>query len=121
MRSIGRAFERGSSSVFSVISPLGGIRPPDRTRRPSALRPSEREQISRGLRTQQSVRMNARRFGPAPSTISREVPGHWGSRALMVWIPHPRVGIEVCHIGDVESTQLEEASMDEGTIIGVDR
>lgn len=39
----------------------------------------------------------------------------------MVWIPHPRAGIEVYHIGDVESTKLEEVSMDEVTIIGVDR
>ena len=38
----------------------------------------------------------------------------------MVWIPHPEDGIEVCHSGDVESTKLEEASMDEVTIIGVD-
>jgi hypothetical protein len=28
MSSIGRRFDRGSSSVFSVISPTGGIRPP---------------------------------------------------------------------------------------------
>src|SRR5882672_8555801 len=30
MSSIGRRFDRESSSVFSVISPTGGIRPPDR-------------------------------------------------------------------------------------------
>lgn len=30
--SIGRRFDRESSSVFSVISPSGGIRPPDRRR-----------------------------------------------------------------------------------------
>jgi len=32
MSSIGRRLERESSSVFSVISPTGGIRPPDRHR-----------------------------------------------------------------------------------------
>ena len=32
MSSIGRRFDRESSSVFSVISPSGGIRPPDRQR-----------------------------------------------------------------------------------------
>jgi hypothetical protein len=32
MSSIGRRFDRESSSVFSVISPTGGIRPPDRHR-----------------------------------------------------------------------------------------
>jgi hypothetical protein len=30
MSSIGRRFDRESSSVFSVLSPTGGIRPPDR-------------------------------------------------------------------------------------------
>ena len=30
MSAIGRRFDRESSSVFSVISPTGGIRPPDR-------------------------------------------------------------------------------------------
>ena len=32
MSSIGRRFDRESSSVFSVISPTGGIRPPARRR-----------------------------------------------------------------------------------------
>ncbi len=49
MSSIGRAFERESSSVFSIISPTGGIRPPDRKRGTVSLRLSEREKISRGL------------------------------------------------------------------------
>jgi len=49
MSSIGRAFERQSSSAFSVISPTGGIRPPDRKRATKALQLSEREEISRGF------------------------------------------------------------------------
>jgi hypothetical protein len=36
MSSIGRRFDRESSSVFSVISPTGGIRPPDRRRAPGS-------------------------------------------------------------------------------------
>ena len=60
MSSIGRAFERQSSSVFSVISPTGGIRPPDRRRETTALRLSEREEISRGLSMEQSLRLIAR-------------------------------------------------------------
>ena len=39
MSSIGRGFERGSSSVFSVLSPTGGIRPADRKRPKKALMP----------------------------------------------------------------------------------
>ena len=49
MSSIGRVFDRQSSSVFSVISPTGGIRPPGRRRGSRALSLSEREEISRGL------------------------------------------------------------------------
>lgn len=73
MRSIGRVFDRQSSSIFSVISPTGGIRPPDRRRGHLALSLSEREEISRGLSTKQSLRTIARQLGRAPSTISREV------------------------------------------------
>ena len=46
MSSIGRRFDRESSSVFSVISPTGGIRPPDRCRAKQALSLSERGDIS---------------------------------------------------------------------------
>ena len=49
MSSIGRVFDRQSSSVFSVISPTGGIRPTDRRRGRFALCLREREEISRGL------------------------------------------------------------------------
>ena len=60
MSSIGRAFCRQSSSVFSVISPTGGIRPPDRNRAKHMLSLSEREEISRGLSTSRSLRSIAR-------------------------------------------------------------
>jgi IS30 family transposase len=73
MSSIGRAFERKSSSVFSVISPTGGIRLPERKRGTVSLRLSEREEISRGLSMNQSLRVIARQLGRAPSTISREI------------------------------------------------
>lgn len=79
MSSIGRAFDRQSSSVFSVISPTGGIRPLDRKRGHFALSLSEREEISRGLSTKQSLRKIARQLGRAPSTISREVRRNGGS------------------------------------------
>ncbi len=32
MSSIGRLFERESSSIYSILQPSGGIRPPNRTR-----------------------------------------------------------------------------------------
>ncbi|AML53823.1 IS30 family transposase [Falsihalocynthiibacter arcticus] len=73
MRSIGRVFDRPSSSVFSVISPTGGIRPPDRKPGTRALSLVEREEISRGLSIKCSLRMIAHQLGRSPSTISREV------------------------------------------------
>ena len=81
MSSIGRRFDRESSSVFSVISPTGGIRPADRTRGSRALSLGEREEISRGLSVKHSLRAIARQLGRAPSTISREVRRNGGPAA----------------------------------------
>src|ERR1700716_287682 len=78
MSSIGRRFDRESSSVFSVISPTGGIRPPVRRRAKEALSLFEREEISRGLSTQCSLRLIARQLGRSASTISREVSRNGG-------------------------------------------
>lgn len=73
MSSIGRVFDRQSSSVFSAISPTGGIRPADKKRGKKALNLTEREEISRGLSVKHSLRTIALKLGRAPSTISREV------------------------------------------------
>ena len=81
MSSIGRVFERESSSVFSVISPTGGIRPPNRKRNKSTLSLTEREEISRGLISKRSLRWIASHLGRAPSTISREVQRNGGREA----------------------------------------
>src|ERR1700726_48128 len=87
MSSIGRRFDRESSSVFSVISPTGGIRPPDRHRAKQALSLSEREEISRWLSMRCSLRSIALHLGRSASTVSREVSRnggagpHRGSRA----------------------------------------
>ena len=78
MSSIGRRFDRESSSVFSVISPTGGIRPPARRRGRETLSLFEREEISRGLSTQCSLRSIARQLGRSASTISREVSRNGG-------------------------------------------
>jgi IS30 family transposase len=78
MSSIGRRFDRASSSVFSVLSPTGGIRPPVRRRALRALSLGEREEISRGLSTGGSLRRIARLLGRSPSTISREVQRNGG-------------------------------------------
>jgi IS30 family transposase len=73
LSSIGRSFNRESSSVFGVLSPTGGIRPAPRKRSCLALTLSEREEISRGLVAEQSLREIAAILNRSPSTISREI------------------------------------------------
>ena len=81
MSSIGRRFDRESSSVFSVISPTGGIRPPVRYRAKQALSLSEREEISRWLSMRRSLRSIASHLGRSASTVSREVSRNGGRTA----------------------------------------
>ena len=78
MSSIGRLFERESSSIYSMLAPSGGIRPPKRTRSRFALSLAEREEISRGVASKQSIRGIARQIQRSPSTISRELTRNGG-------------------------------------------
>ena len=73
MSSIGRLFERESSSIYPLLQRSGGIRPPTRTRSRLALSLADREEISRGIASYQSLRSIARRLKRPPSTISREI------------------------------------------------
>ena len=75
---IGRLFDRPSSSIFNMLAPTGGIRPPPRRRSHLALTLAEREEISRGIACDLSLRAIAVRLGRAPSTISREVKRNGG-------------------------------------------
>lgn len=79
MSSIGRGFDRASSSIYPILARTGGIRPPERRRSRLALTLREREEISRGLRAQQSLRSIARSLQRAVSTISREVKRNGGT------------------------------------------
>lgn len=73
LNSIGRLFDRPSSSIFSILAPTGGIRPPTRKRSRQALTLSEREEISRGIVADLSIRSIANHLNRSPSTISREI------------------------------------------------
>ena len=77
--SIGRSFDRPSSSIFNMLAPTGGIRPPPRQRSRLALTPAEREEISRGLACRLSLRTIATKLGRSPSTISRELHRNGGA------------------------------------------
>jgi IS30 family transposase len=73
LTAIGRLFDRPSSSIFNMLAPTGGIRPPPRRRSRLALTLAEREEISRGIACDLSLRAITARLVRAPSTISREV------------------------------------------------
>jgi len=73
MSSIGRGFDRMSSSIYPLLSRTGGIRPADRRRSRFALTPVEREEVSKGLERGLSLRSIARQLCRSPSTVSREV------------------------------------------------
>jgi IS30 family transposase len=73
LKSIGRVFDRPSGSIFGLLAPSGGIRPAPRQRSRLALTLSEREEISRGIASDLSLRTIAAQLGRSPSTISREL------------------------------------------------
>ena len=78
--SIARLFDRYHTSVRGIIAATGGIRPPERRRSHLALTLAEREEISRGIARDLSLRAIAARLGRAPSTISREVNRNGGTQ-----------------------------------------
>ncbi len=89
-REIAAAIGYSVRTVEEVIWRAGGIAPrafrgAPRPRSPLRLRPSEREEISRGLGAGLSLREIAAGLGRAPSTVSREVTrngGRAGYRAV---------------------------------------
>lgn len=68
------------TSVQQIFSKAGGFAPIERKRCTLALTVSEREEISRGLAREYSIRAIARQLGRAPSTISREINRNGGRR-----------------------------------------
>jgi len=80
LNAIGRHFGRSHSSIQNVLSQTGGIRPPKRRRSRLALTMAEREEISRGVVADQSLRRIAAILGRAPSTVSREIHRNGGRR-----------------------------------------
>ena len=75
---IGRALGRIRRTIHHVVAAQGGVPPRARTRSRWALTLAEREEISRGLANDCSLRRIACRLGRAPSTVSREVRRHGG-------------------------------------------
>ena len=79
---IARALERrNKSGVQRILALNGGIAPAARRRAAVALRPEEREEISRGIASGQSIRRIAASLERSASTVSREVKRN-GGRSL---------------------------------------
>lgn len=79
---IARDLGRFHSSVQGAMARTGGIRPPARRRSCLALTLAEREEISRGLVSDHSIRTIASQLGRAPSTVSREIQRNGGRRRV---------------------------------------
>jgi len=78
MSDIGRALNKHPGSIFTFLAVQGGIVRAPRRRAAWALTSADREQISRGLAAEQSIRAIARRLQRSPSTVSREVARNGG-------------------------------------------
>jgi IS30 family transposase len=78
LHTIARLFDRGHSSIARILSETGGIRPLKRKRSRLALTLAEREEISRSLAVNSSIRTIAKHLGRSPSTVSREIKRNGG-------------------------------------------
>src|ERR1700675_2221175 len=81
MHEIGRAYGRPHPTIRKLLLPHGGIAPIARRRSGLALTLAEREDISRGIASDSSIREIARGMNRAASTVSREVIRHGGRPA----------------------------------------
>ena len=73
LAAISRALSRTPPPIGQLVCRAGGIAPALRRRRPDALTLADREDISRGIAAQKSIRAIARAIGRPPSTVSREL------------------------------------------------
>ena len=78
MSQIGKMFDRHHTSVRRILAEAVGIQPAERRRGPKALTIAEREEISRAVVAEHSIRAIAKSLGRAASTISREVQRNGG-------------------------------------------
>jgi IS30 family transposase len=78
---IGRAFGRPHPTIGKILLPCGGIAPAVRRRSRLSLTLAEREDISRGISADSSIREIARLLKRSASTVSREVARHGGRPA----------------------------------------
>ena len=80
LQKIALLFDRNHSSIQGILAQSGGIRPRQRCRSRLALSLAEREEISRGMVAERSIRSIAASLRRAPSTVSREIQRNEGSQ-----------------------------------------
>ena len=80
VRGIARRMGRAHASIREYVAGCAGQRPRARDLSPLRLSLTEREEISRGLARDLSLRAIAASLGRAPSTVSREVNANGGRR-----------------------------------------
>jgi hypothetical protein len=79
---IGRVFGKDHVSIQFMVAQHGGIAPAARRRSPLTLTLAERENISRGIACDSSIREIAKGLERAVSTVSREVARHGGDLVI---------------------------------------
>jgi len=82
---VAAAVGRARRTVHEVLTRAGGLPPRTSVRSSVRLSSAEREEISRGLRAGESLRMIARHLGRAGSSVSREVAAGGGRRRYRAW------------------------------------
>jgi len=95
LQQIAQLFDRNHSSIQPILAATGGIRPAPRSRSRLALTLAEREEISRAVVADNSMRSIAVQLGRAPSTISREIKRNGARRATERVRSKSPPGIEV--------------------------
>jgi IS30 family transposase len=80
LNDISRIFDRFHSSIQRIVGETGGIKPPIKRRSTVTLTLEEREEISRDLSSELSIREIARKLCRSASTISREVNRNGGRK-----------------------------------------
>ena len=78
LQKIAQLFDRHHSAIQGILARTGGIQPAPRRRSRLALTVGEREEISRALVADRSIRSIAASLERAPSTISREIKRNGG-------------------------------------------
>jgi IS30 family transposase len=93
---IGRACGRPHPTIRKILLPCGGITPAARRRSRLALTLAEREDISRGIASDSSIREIARLLKRSASTVSREVAGRGGALLTVLMMQTSKLGSRPC-------------------------